>query len=586
MLGHVDAGKTKLLDNIRRSHVQEGEAGGITQQIGATFVPQHELISRTKSVKKAAGFDLKLPGLLVIDTPGHESFQNLRSRGSSLCDLAVLVVDILSGLEKQTIESLEMLRSKRVPFIIALNKVDRLNEWIPSPNSAIQNALKKQKPSTMQHFDTQLKFVQLQLSERGLNTALYWDNKDERSYVSIIPTSAVTGEGLPDLLFMLSFLPQKRLADKLAFSDELECTVLEVKVIPGHGCTVDAIITQGTLHEGDTIVLSGLDGPIVTTVRSLLMPQPLKEMRVKNEYSTFPEVKAAQGVKIAAKELDSAVAGLPLVVAYAKDEIPILKDEAAARLKSSLNSIKLAKSGIAVQASTLGSLEAMMTFLAGEKVPVSTIGIGPIHKRDVTRAATQMEKDAKYGVMLAFDVSVDRDAEQMAQEKGLKMFQSNIIYQLFDQFKAHMEEYKNRLREQHKHLAVFPCRLRILPEFVFNSRDPIVVGVVIEDGVLKQGTPISVKTKDELVDIGVVESIEMNHNGVDRAKRGEEVCIKIDPAGGDKKMVGRHFDVVDPLYSKISRESIDVCKNYFRDDLSKDDWRLMKQLKEEVFRFF
>lgn len=583
VLGHVDAGKTKLLDNIRRSNVQGGEAGGITQQIGATFVPREEILNRSKTVKKAQSFELKLPGLLVIDTPGHESFHNLRSRGSSLCDLAVLVVDILSGLEKQTIESLEMLRDKRVPFVIALNKVDRLNEWIAAPNSAIQNSLKRQKQNTMQHFDTQVKMVQLQLAERGLNTALYWDNKDDRNYVNIIPTSAVSGEGLPDLLFMLSNLPQRRLADKLAFSSELECTVLEVKMIAGHGCTIDAVLTQGTLREGDTVIMSGLDGPICTTVRSLLMPQPLKESRVKNEYETYPEVRAAQGLKIAAKDLESAVAGLPLVVAHHKDEVSVLMEEAASRLKSSLNAIKLASSGIAVQASTLGSLEAMLAFLKGEKIPVAAIGIGPVHKRHVIGASIQMEKDGKYGVMLAFDVPVDRDAELMAQDKGLKLFSSNIIYQLFDQFKKHTDDYKNQQREKYRHLAVFPCKLRILPDCIFNTRDPIVVGVVVEDGVLKQGAPLSVPSKG--IDIGVVESIESNHVNVDRAMRGQEVCIKIDAAGGDKRMLGRHFELDDPIYSKISRETIDVCKNYFRDDLSKDDWRLMKQLKEEVYKF-
>ena len=345
-----------------------------------------------------------------------------------------------------------------------------------------------------------------------------------------ISPNIFSGEGMPDLLFHLAYLPQKRLADRLALCAELECTVLEVKVIEGYGCTIDVVLTQGVLREGDTIVLAGLEGPIVTTIRSLLMPAPLKEMRVKNAYNTFPVVEAAQGLKIAARDLENAVAGLPIAVAYNKDEIPVLMEEASARFKSSLKSIALANSGLAIQASTLGSLEAMMDFLKGEKVPVAYIGIGPVHKRDVMKAAIQLDKDKKYGVMLAFDVPVDRDAQALADERGLRIFAANIIYQLFDQFKAHTEELKRQLREQFKNVAVFPCRLRILPDCIFNARDPIVVGVSVEEGIVKRGTPLVVVKEDRdprIMEIGVVESLEVNHETVEQATRGQEVCIKV-----------------------------------------------------------
>eukprot|EP00053_Salpingoeca_punica_P015112 m.138341 g.138341 ORF g.138341 m.138341 type:complete len:587 (-) comp16628_c0_seq7:2181-3941(-) len=585
-MGHVDTGKTKLLDKIRSSNVQDGEAGGITQQIGATFIPGEEVKNRTKSVKKAQSFELKLPGLLVIDTPGHESFANLRSRGSSLCDIAVLVVDIMHGLENQTIESLNMLKERKTPFIIALNKIDRLHEWVPSPWGAIQNTLKKQKPNTMQEFNTRLNKIRGEFMEQGLNTAVWYENEDEKQYVNIVPTSAHTGEGVPDLLFLLTSLPQKRLTSRLTLTDKLACTVLEVKVIDGHGTTIDVILVDGCLHEGDMIVISGLDGPIVTTVRSLLMPAPMKEMRVKNSYNNYREVMAAQGVKIAARDLEKAVAGLPLYVCESKtpEELETLKKMAAANLAKSLQSIETVDRGVYVQASTLGALEALLAFLKSMKIPVSAINIGPVHKRDVTRCSVQLDKDPTYAVLMAFDVAVDKDAQLMADDLGIKVFTADIIYHLFDKFTNYLKDLNEKKREQFKHIATFPCRLKILPACVFNARDPIVVGVVVEEGLLKVGTKLCVPNKD-LIDIGIVQSMEVNHEAIELAKTGQEVCIKIDAAGGDKKMVGRHFEVTDELVSRISRESIDAVKEYFRDDLSKDDWRLMKHLKERVFKF-
>lgn len=584
VMGHVDTGKTKLLDKIRRSNVQDGEAGGITQQIGATRFPVEEIQNRTKCVEKAQGFEFKVPGLLIIDTPGHESFANLRSRGSSLCDIAVLVIDIMHGLEPQTIESLEMLRSRKTPFIIALNKIDRLNGWKAVPWTSSQNTLKQQSKATKQHFETLTNKIKVQLAELSINTELWYDNQDERHFVNIVPTSAHTGEGVPDLLFLLVSLTQKRLAGRLALSENLDCTVLEVKRVDGYGTTIDVILANGYLKEGDTIVLAGLEGPIVTTIRSLLMPQPLKELRVKNKYQVYKEIRAANGVKIAAKDLEKAVAGLPLRVAHSKEEVEVLVEEAEEKLEQAMASLETTENGVSVQASTLGSLEALLAFLKSSKIPVSSINIGPVHKRDITKCSIQLERDRKYACVLAFDVPIDRDAQAMADDLGIKIFPAEIIYHLFDKFTQYLDDLKKEMREQFKHIAIFPCRLRILPDCVFNARDPIVVGVVVEEGLLRQGTRLCVPSQD-FCDLGAVASLEFNHKEIEIAKKGMEVCIKIDPAGGDKKMVGRHFQKEDELVSKISRESIDAVKEYFKEDLTKDDWRLMKKLKENVFKF-
>lgn len=577
VLGHVDTGKTKILDNLRRTNVQDGEAGGITQQIGATNVPQKTIKERTKMCLHK--HELRVPGLLIIDTPGHESFSNLRSRGSSLCDIAVLVVDIMHGLEPQTVESINLLKTKKTPFVVALNKIDRLYDWRASPDTDVVSTLKQQKPNTAMEFNSKAKAVIVQFAEQGLNAVLFHENKSPRSYVSLVPTSAHTGDGMGNLITLLCNLAQDILAGQLTFSEELKATVLEVKTIHGLGTTIDVILVNGRLHEKDTIVIAGQEGPIVTQIKTLLMPRPLHESRVKNQYERYGEVMAAQGCKIIARSLEKALAGLPLYVAADPGDVEVYKDSLSQTLKDVLGDIHVSNKGVHVQASTLGSLEALLQFLKTSKIPFSGINIGPVHKKDIMKASMMLEHDPLYAVVLAFDVKVEHEAQTAADCLGVRIFAADIIYHLFDSFVKFRDDFKNQKREELKHLAVFPCKLQIIPQCVFNSRDPIVVGVVVEAGFLKIGTPLCVPSKG-FVEIGRVGSIEVNHRAVERASEGQNVCIKVDPILGDPpKMVGRHFEVTDLLVSKIDRQTIDIIKNYFRDEMSKTDWRLIMEFK-------
>lgn len=580
VLGHVDTGKTKILDKLRHTNVQDGEAGGITQQIGATNVPLDAVKEQTKMVKNIDRENIRIPGMLIIDTPGHESFSNLRNRGSSLCDIAILVVDIMHGLEPQTIESLNLLKNKKCPFVVALNKIDRLYDWKKSPETDVAATLKKQKKNTKDEFEERTKAIVLEFAQQGLNAALFYENKDPRTFVSLVPTSAHTGDGMGNLISLLVDLTQNMLSKRLAHSEELRAQVMEVKALPGMGTTIDVILINGRLREGDTVIVPGVEGPIVTQIRGLLLPPPMKELRVKNQYEKYKEVLAAQGVKILGKDLEKTLAGLPLLVAHKDDEIPVLKDELIHELKQTLNAIKLEEKGVYVQASTLGSMEALLEFLKTSEVPYAGINIGPVHKKDVMKASVMLEHDPQYAVILAFDVRIEREAQEMADSLGVRIFSAEIIYHLFDAFTKYRQDYKKQKQEEFKHIAVFPSKIRILPQFVFNSRDPIVMGVVVEAGQLKQGTPMCVPTKG-FVDIGIVTSIEINHKTVDVAKKGQEVCVKIEPIPGESpKMFGRHFEATDPLVSKINRQSIDALKNWFRDEMQKTDWQLIVELKK------
>ena len=586
ILGHVDTGKTKLLDKVRQTNVQTGEAGGITQQIGATYFPIGALKEKT-AVLDVKDFEYKVPGLLVIDTPGHESFTNLRSRGSSLCNIAILVVDIMHGLEQQTLESIRLLRDRRTPFIVALNKVDRLYDWKATPNNAFLKSLAKQGRNTKQEFEDRVEKTILAFAEQGFNSELYYKNKNMGRYVSLVPTSAISGEGIPDMLQLLVSLTQSRMSSDLMYLSELQCTVLEVKVVEGLGTTIDVVLSNGVLNEGDRIVVCGLNGPIVTQVRALLTPQPLKEMRVKGSYIHHKQVKAALGVKIAAPDLDKAVAGSRLLVVGPEDDEEVLKEEVMSDLTTMLNSVDTSGRGVCVQASTLGSLEALLEFLRQSKIPVSGINIGPVYKKDVMRCATMLEKARELACILCFDVPVDKEAERLAEELGVRLFTANIIYHLFDMFVAYNNEIMESKKREAAGTAVWPCRLKTIAAFA--KRDPIILGCDITEGSLRVGTPLCViKTdaasrKREVISIGRVSSLEINHKPRDvvfKKDVGAGVAVRIEPGLNEApKMFGRHFEEKDEIFSLISRQSIDALKEHFWDGVSIEEKRLIKFLK-------
>ena len=489
ILGHVDTGKTKLLDKIRQTNVQEGEAGGITQQIGATYFPVDALQTKTEVVNKDGSFEFKVPGLLVIDTPGHESFTNLRSRGSSLCNIAILVVDIMHGLEPQTLESMRLLRDRKTPFIVALNKIDRLYGWKKIDNNGFQESMAMQNKGVQNEFRDRLEKTKVAFAEQGFNSELYYENKSMAKNVSLVPTSAHTGEGIPDMLKLLVQLTQERMTNKLMYLSEVECTVLEVKVIEGLGTTIDVVLSNGVLREGDRIVLCGLNGAIATNIRALLTPAPLKELRLKSQYVHNQECKASLGVKIAANDLEHAIAGSRLLVVGPEDDEEDLEEEVLSDLENLLQRVSKTGRGVSVQASTLGSLEALLEFLKVSKIPVANISIGPVYKRDVMSAEIMLEKAREYAVMLCFDVKIDKEAQAYADSKGVKIFTADIIYHLFDDFTKHMAQLAEQKKEDSKLLAVFPCVLS--PVAVFNKKDPIVVGVDVTEGNLRLLTPIA-----------------------------------------------------------------------------------------------
>ncbi|KAK5582860.1 hypothetical protein RB653_004449 [Dictyostelium firmibasis] len=575
ILGHVDTGKTSLLDKIRNTNVQGGEARGITQQIGASFIPVEAIKEQTKSFAEKIKMDFKLPGLLLIDTPGHESFNNLRSRGSGLCDLAILVIDIMHGLEAQTLESINLLRMRKTPFIVALNKVDRIYDWKPCVNTDFKEAYKVQSKSAAQEFDYKVKDTIAALAGQELNAELYWRNKDHRKYVSLVPTSAHTGEGISDLMLVVMQLMQKLMLDKVEFTNQLQCTLLEVKVIEGFGTTIDVVLVNGTLNEGDKIVVSGFNGPIETSIRSLLTPPPLRESRVKSTFINHKSIRAAMGIKIVAPGLEKAVPGTSLHVVGPNDDIEKIRAEAKREVDSVLNDVETSGIGVSVQASTLGSLEAFLNFLKKIKVPVANVAIGPVHKKHVMNTSIMLDKDPKYAILLAFDVKIEESALHAANEMKVQILSDETIYLFEEKLKKHFGAIKEKLRAESASICVWPCILEVTN--VFRNSNPILVGVRVKEGTLRIGTPICVP-ESNCADVGKVIGIKLNEKDVVLAKKDDVVSVAIDDTN-TKTTIFRHFDDKKQWMSKITRESLDALKEGWSEDLTKQDVQLLKFMK-------
>ncbi|XBI13010.1 hypothetical protein VPH35_139805 [Triticum aestivum] len=582
ILGHVDAGKTKLLDCIRGTNVQGREAGGITQQIGATYLPAENIRDRTSLKAETA---IKVPGLLVIDTPGHESFSKMRSRGLSMCDIAVVVVDITKGLEKQTVESLHLLRRHNVSFIVALNKVDRLYGWKECTNAPIVEALKKQSDDVKSEYKWRLTKVVTEFKENGFNTA--------------------PGEGVPDLLLLLVRWLPDIITDKLAYDDTIECTVLEVNEHKDLGTTVDVVLINGVLRQGDQVIVCTKQGPVTTIIRDLLTPHPMKELKAKGAYKHHKEVRAAQGVKIVARGLQYAMAGTSLIVVKPGDDLR--QAEAAAMQEidmaisttdetekgtttQEVSSIMTCKEGIYVQASSVGTLEAIIAHLKSSSVdiPVYAWNLGPVYKQDVMKASAMLKRKEEYAVILAFDVKVMPEASALAAESGLKIITADTVYRLVNIYTEHIKGLKEAKKMQFAAEAVFPCTLKILPNRVYHSKDPIVCDVEVVEGVVKVGTPICVftpskdKSKNIIVhSLGRISSMQTSNGNQIFSARNGVVAIKIsgDSPQEKSRSYGRHFDSSNELVSEISRRSIDVLKECYRDEMSAENWQHITRLK-------
>ncbi|GAB7091894.1 translation initiation factor IF-2 [Halorubrum luteum] len=561
VLGHVDHGKTSLLDKIRGSAVSEGEAGAITQHIGATDIPLSTISTMAGELVDPDDFDL--PGLLFIDTPGHHSFSTLRARGGALADIAVLVVDVNDGFQPQTEEAIDILRRTGTPFVVAANKIDTTPGWNPQEGEPIQRSLEAQSERAESMLNENLYEIIGQLSDAGFSADLYWRVQDFQKNIGVVPVSAITAEGVPDLLTVLMGLSQRFMRDEMAIDvhGPGEGTVLEVKDERGFGATVDAVIYDGVLRNGDTVVVGGQDEPIVTEVRALLQPRPLEEIRTEKKFEKVAEVGAAVGVKIAAPDLDDAMAGAPVRVVRDRPVEAVIED-----VKAELAEIEVdtAEDGVVVKADTLGSLEAMANALQEAEVPIMRAEVGDIAPRDIAIAETANQVEHK--AILGFNVDVLPNAERELESADVKLFKNDVIYQLIEDYETFVEERKRAQQETVLDKVVRPARFRLLPDHTFRQNDPAVVGVEIISGTLQNNRNVGYFDGNEFERVGSLSGIQKQGDDVDEARAGERVSIAI-----DGPTIGRGIEEGDTLWTELPEKHAKILEQELREEITADE---------------
>jgi translation initiation factor 5B len=585
VLGHVDSGKTSLLDKIRGTAVQAREVGGITQHIGASFFPIETIKKVTGDLyDKISTSDTQIPGILVIDTPGHEVFATLRVRGGSAADIAIIVVDTNKGFEAQTEESIEILRRRKVPFVIALNKVDNVRGWRKEPSgNSISKAVSHQDQLVQSALDEMIYNVVGSLSRLGYNSEAFWRVKNFTKEVAIVPVSAKTGVGIPELLAVLIGLTQQYLGRKLErHVEEGRGIVLEVNEEVGLGPSANVILFDGTLRQGSNIIVAKRNSAIVTRVKAILLPKPLDEMRdPRDKFRPVSEVISAAGVKITSPDLTGVMAGSPLFVLNQKEDEDRLRAIVEAEVENTFVNKDI--KGVIMKCDTIGSIEAITDLLMKQKVPIRTADIGHITKRDVIEASAVREKDRYLGVILGFNVRILDDALREAHERQVMIFDEKIIYNLvrsyFD-WTAYQKE--------HQDVILFNeippvCKFQFLKNFVFRRNDPAVFGAEILMGRLRQKVPV---INQEGRKIGTIHQIQESGKTMEEATKGMQVALSI-----RGPTIGRQINEGDIFYTDLNSRQAKILTERFMHKLNEEEREVLnhvltlKRKDDELFGY-
>jgi translation initiation factor 5B len=568
-MGHVDHGKTTLLDRIRNTALAAREAGGITQHIGASEVPIATIEKICGPLLKAANIKITIPGLLLIDTPGHEAFTNLRRRGGSVADLAILVVSIADGFAPQTIEAIEILKEYKTPFILAANKVDLITGWHDSKSRSVMESLGKQSESVAAELDSKIYEMVGKLSEYGFNSERFDRIKDFQREIAIVPISAKTGEGISELLMVATGLAQKYMEIKLniEIKGPGKGSILEKSEVRGLGTTIDVILYDGSLKVNDTIAFATVDSVATAKIKALLKPKPLNQIGESlSKYTYVDEVSAASGIKISGNGLDDAMPGSPVVqVIEGEDYTSEVKTEMGDVFKTEIT-------GLVLKADSIGSLEAISKLLSTEGFKVSKKGVGNVSKRDITDAFAMYAADPLSAMVLAFNVGIGEDAQEASQASGVKVISGNIIYKLIDDCKAYVDEKKKSAMQRIEDRIVLPGMVEVLPNSCFRVSHPAVFGVAVMSGRIMPGYQL-INNMGEVV--GKIKEMQSEKAPLEVAKKGEKLAISM-----NEPAFGRQVRESQMLYTNVGDEDFFRLSNEFSYLMSDEEAELLNKIME------
>ncbi len=584
-LGHVDAGKTSLMDIIRNSNFQQHEAGGITQSIGSTFVDIEDIIDITNNIKGKFEVKPEIPGLLIIDTPGHEAFNMLRERGSSLCDIAVLVIDINDDLKPQAIESIKLLREKKIPFVIAATKLDRVNNYIVTEELSLRKAFKKQKKDVVSLIESKMLDMKYELEQHKIKADFYFKNKKPQSTYSIVPISSKTKEGLADLLSLIIYLSQNWMNKKILYNDNLDATIMECHQDKKHGWVLDIILKNGTINIGEEFATSSRSGERISKVRKLLVQ---KNINKKIKFVEVESVRASNGIRLIGSNCDNCYSGTKLHSTENENCLEL----ARAEVGGLLDKMELKKLGVCIQAQTISNLDAMYQILSKDKIPVMNTTLKVFHEKDYDKLDSKFEnvEDLEYKCLLYFGEMREKEKdmyEKFGKTKGIKFISSPVVYKLVEDYLKYKKECLEERQEKQitEGGAVYPCKLKILNEHIYMTGgvDHILMGVRVIKGRLKMGTPLTVVSKKKVLTekemvLGQILSIQKNNEDKDIANEMDEVCIRL--SNPNKLTYERQFNHKDDIVSHLTRERIDILKKDYRDEMTKNDWIHVIELKK------
>jgi len=518
------------------------EAGGITQSISTTMIAKDIIAHICGSLLERFNFAINVPGLLFIDTPGHEAFSTLRKRGGSIADIAVLVIDINEGLMPQTIESIEILKSTKTPFVIAMNKIDRINGWV-SGDCFIEN-FPKQSDDVKGYFEQKFYQAIEQLERNSIKADRFDRVNDFKTTVAVVPLSAKTGEGISDLLMTLIGLAQVFLKDHLVSTEKSEGMILEVKEVTGLGVTIDTVIHDGSVQKNDYLIVGGKN-PMIAKVRALMMPESMRDMRTEKKFTSVDIVYAAAGVKIVAPGLDNVTAGSPIRTAKTFEEAEKFLEE----MEKELEEVEIStdEEGLILKADTLGSLEALLTIFKDH--PIREATIGTISKKDVMSA--EVNTNYLYKIVIGFNSSSTEDVQMYAKDMNIKLMQSDVIYRLIEDYNQWVEDEEEKIKKKEIEGLTRPAEIKLIPGSVFRASDPAIIGCEVY-GMLKPGSDL---IKDNGQKAGSIKQIQSQGQNVDEAKTGDKVAISI-----SGPTIGRQVKENETLYTDINTNEYKALK--------------------------